>query len=119
MHAARPSGACSPPGLTPLAPPLPRQIKEFVWLMTWRLEMSVEDWVFALHLFETCLTRIVGLIKAYSVRPLMLSCCMLALKCSSDARTLRQSATRAEPVARSRASGRGTHRPWLRPQLRP
>jgi len=63
-----------------------RQVHELVWLLVVRLEMSVEDLVYALMLFETMAREHPGLLAVHNMRRLYLACCSLAVKINRDVR---------------------------------
>ena len=65
-----------------------------MWQLVIRLNMSVEDLVYALILFETCARDHPGLLAVHNMRRLYLACCSLSVKINRDVRR----ATRGVPA---------------------
>ena len=75
--------------------PHEQTLRTLVSLLVFRLDMQESDVILAFTLLEHILRLKGGLLHTYSVRPLFLVCCMIALKVSNDAKVTTRRCLRA------------------------
>ena len=85
--------------------PMPTNVTRMVHTMFDKLLMDVPDIVIAMALLESLIVKYPGIVKTYSVRPLLLATSMLAkkLSCDNTASTVLLASQYLDPVYTARA----------------